>query len=161
MSDPLPFEPNRFRGAAAHYRAGRRPYPPVLIRRVAEATALNEQSRVLDLGCGPGDLAIGFGYFAGEITGLDPEAEMVAEAVAAAQGLTPNVRFHQGSSYDLDLNLGCFQLVTMGRSFHWMDRAQTLRSLDQIVETGGALALCRRNTPRLPRETLGSKSGSK
>jgi ubiquinone/menaquinone biosynthesis C-methylase UbiE len=141
MSEPLLFEPGRFCTAAAHYRAGRRPYPPVLIRRVAEATALNEQHRVLDLGCGPGNLAIGFGYFAGEVVGLDPAPEMVAAAVAAAQGLTPNVSFRQGSSYELGLELGCFRLVTMGRSFHWMDRAQTLRSLDQIVQTGGALAL--------------------
>jgi SAM-dependent methyltransferase len=150
MSDPLPFEPDRFRAAAAHYREGRRPYPPVLIRRVAEATALNEQHRVLDLGCGPGNLAIGFGYFAGKVIGLDPEPEMVAAAVAAAQGLTPNVSFRQGSSYDLGLDLGCFRLVTMGRSFHWMDRAQTLRSLDQMVETAGALVLFGETHPDSP-----------
>jgi SAM-dependent methyltransferase len=141
MSDSLPFEPDRFRAAAVHYRAGRRPYPPVLIRRVAEATALSERHRVLDLGCGPGNLAIGFGYFAGEIIGLAPEPEMVAAAVLAAQGLTPNVSFRQGSSYELGLKLGRFQLVTMGRSFHWMDRGQTLQSLDQMVEPGGALVL--------------------
>jgi ubiquinone/menaquinone biosynthesis C-methylase UbiE len=76
MSDPLPFESDRFRAAAARYREGRRPYPPVLIRRVAEATALNEQHRVLDLGCGLGNLAIGFGYSAGKVIGLDPEPEM-------------------------------------------------------------------------------------
>jgi hypothetical protein len=68
---------------------------------------------------------------------------MLAIAVNAAQGLTPNVRFRQGSSFDLDPALGRFRLVTMGRSFHWMDRADTPRRLDCMIETGGAIALFR------------------
>jgi cyclopropane fatty-acyl-phospholipid synthase-like methyltransferase len=40
-----------------------------LIRRVADVVGLREDHRVLDLGCGPGQLAIGFGYFAGEVIG--------------------------------------------------------------------------------------------
>ncbi|MBN8941321.1 MAG: class I SAM-dependent methyltransferase [Rhizobiales bacterium] len=141
MSAPLPFEPHRFRVAAAHYRAGRPAYPPALIRRAAEAVGLDDGHRVLDLGCGPGPLAIGFGYFAGEVLGLDPEPNMLAAAREAAQGLTPNVRFRQASSYDLGPELGLFRLVAMGRSFHWMDRADTLNRLDPLVEAGGAVVL--------------------
>jgi len=140
-SDPLPFDPRRFRTAAPHYRAGRAPYPPGLIRRVAAAVGLGDEHRVLDLGCGPGQLAIGFGYFAGEVLGLDPEPEMLAAAAEAAQGLAPNVHFRPGSSYSLDPELGRFRLVTMGRSFHWMDRAATLDRLDRMIEQGGAVAL--------------------
>jgi hypothetical protein len=36
---------------------------------------------------------------------------------------------------------GTFRLVTMGRSFHWMDRADTLRRLDDMIEPDGAVAL--------------------
>ncbi len=141
MSDPLPFEPDRFRTSAAHYRAGRPPYPPTLIRRVAERVGLGDAHRVLDLGCGPGPLAIGFAYFAGSVLGLDPEPGMLAIATEAARGLAPNVSFCQGSSYDLDPALGSFHLVTMGRSFHWMDRAETLRRLDAMIAPDGAVAL--------------------
>lgn len=141
MPEPLPFEPNRFRSAAEHYLAGRPPYPPRLIRRVAEAVAVRDHHRVLDLGCGPGQLAIGFAYFAHEVVGLDPEPNMLTAATSAARGLTPNVSFRQGSSYDLSPALGSFRLVTMGRSFHWMDRAETLRRLDPLVEDRGAIAL--------------------
>ena len=81
--------------------------------------------------------------FAGEVIGLDPEPQTLAIAVNAARGLTPNVRFRQGSSFDLDPTLGRFHLVTMGRSFHWMDRADTLRRLDDMIETGGAITLFR------------------
>lgn len=141
MSEPPAFDPHRFQAAAAHYRRGRTPYPPLLIRRVAEAAGLGATDRALDLGCGPGQLAIGFGYFAGAVIGLDPEPEMLAAARQAAEGLVPNVAFRLGSSYDLAPELGRFRLVTMGRSFHWMDRAATLRRLDAMIEPGGAVAL--------------------
>ncbi len=150
MSEPPPFDPHRFRTAAAHYRLGRTPYPPGLIRRVAKNVGLRGAHRVLDLGCGPGQLAIGFGYFAGDVLGLDPEPEMLAAAAQAAQGLVPNVRFRAGSSYDLGPDLGRFRLVAMGRSFHWMDRAETLRRLDALVERGGAVALFGDTHPDLP-----------
>ncbi len=35
----------------------------------------------------------------------------------------------------------------MGRSFHWMDRADTLRRLDGLIEPGGAVALFRTDHP--------------
>lgn len=140
-SDPLPFDPHRFRTAALHYRLGRAPYPPALIRRVAEALRLDEDARVLDLGCGPAQLAIGFAYFAGQIIGLDPEPEMIAAARDAARGLAPNAEFRLGSSYDLGSDLGPVRLAVMGRSFHWMDRAALLARLDKMIERNGAVVL--------------------
>ena len=141
MTATPPFDPRRFESAALHYRAGRIPYPPRLIRRIAELVGLRESHRVLDLGCGPGQLAIAFSFFAGEVVGVDPEPQMLAVASHAAQGLAANVRFREGSSFDLDPALGRFRLVTMGRSFHWMDRADTLRKLDEMIDPGGAVAL--------------------
>jgi trans-aconitate methyltransferase len=61
--DPVPFEPRRFRTAAAHYLAGRVAYPPRLISRVAEICGLEASGRLLDLGCGPGQLAKAFAPF--------------------------------------------------------------------------------------------------
>jgi SAM-dependent methyltransferase len=141
MPDSTPFDPRRFHSAATHYRSGRTPYPPKLIRRVADVVGLAEDDRVLDLGCGPGQLAIGFSYFAGEIVGVDPEPRMLTIATDAALGLAPDVTFREGSSFDIDSSLGRFRLITMGRSFHWMDRPVTLQRLDEMVETGGAIAL--------------------
>jgi hypothetical protein len=37
--------------------------------------------------------------------------------------------------------MGPYKLVTMGRSFHWMDRAATLQMLERIVSPGGGVAL--------------------
>ncbi len=149
MITPLPFQPDRFSTAAPHYLAGRTPYPPVLIRRVAERTGLAADHRVLDLGCGPGPLAIAFAPLAHDVVAVDPEPAMLAAGRDAAAAC-PNIRFIQGSSYDLGPALGAFFLVTMGRSFHWMDRADTLRRLDTMIAPDGAIALFHDSRPDVP-----------
>jgi hypothetical protein len=45
-------------------------------------------------------------------------------------------------------DLGCFKLVTMGRSFHWTDRAATLRTLDGCIDMDGAVVLFHDRHPR-------------
>jgi SAM-dependent methyltransferase len=144
----LAFEPNRFRTAAAHYLAGRPAYAPRLIDRVVELTGLRPEHRVLDLGCGPGPLARAFAPRCAEVVGIDPEPAMLAEA-AAASG-SGNIVWRQGSSYDIGPALGTFHLCTMGRSFHWMDRADTLRRLDGMIGPGGAIVLFNDTHPDLP-----------
>lgn len=136
-----PFVPDRFQSAVSFYVAHRLRYPPALIDEVVTRTGLTKPGRVLDLGCGPGFLAIAFAGRAGEVVGMDPDPAMLAAAEAEAAGTEPRPRFVLGSSYDLSPTLGRFRLVTMGRSFHWMDRVATLSSLDEILEPEGALAL--------------------
>src|SRR4051812_14926490 len=123
---PTPFDPARYRSAAAHYERGRVPYAPALIRRVAAATGLGAQHRVLDLGCGPGPLARALAPLVAEVVAIDPAPEML-DAARALAGPAANIRFLAGSSYALGPELGRFHLVVMGRSFHWMDRVETLR----------------------------------
>jgi hypothetical protein len=38
----------------------------------------------------------------------------------------------------------------MGRSFHWMDRVDTLKRLDRMIEPAGALALFHDSAPAVP-----------
>ncbi len=142
-------DPNlrRFRSAVPHYRSGRPAYAALLIRRVAALCGVGKASRVLDLGCGPGLLAAAMAPLVGEVVAMDPEPAMLAET----EGLgIANVRTILGASSDLGPHLGRFRLVTMGRSFHWMDRADTLRRLDGLIEPGGAVALFRTDHPELP-----------
>jgi trans-aconitate methyltransferase len=136
MSQPPIFEPRRFRTAARHYLAGRPPYAARLIEDVAEFCGLSTRHRLLDLGCGPGQLAKAFAAKVGSVLGIDPEPEMLA---LAREDAAPNTEWRQGSSHDLGPELGRFQLVTMGRSFHWMDRVETLRRLDGMIDPGGAI----------------------
>jgi ubiquinone/menaquinone biosynthesis C-methylase UbiE len=126
---------------AATYDRYRLGYPRRLLTRVAALAGLQPGDPVLDLGTGTGMLAIGFAGLGMAVTALDPEPEMLAAAAKAAGAAGVTVDFRQGGSADLSAGMGPFRLVTMGRSFHWMDRAATLALLDGIVAPQGGVAL--------------------
>jgi hypothetical protein len=50
----------------------------------------------------------------------------------------------------LSPKLGQFRLVTMGNSFHWMDRARTLDALYDLVADGGGIAVVGEGAPIPP-----------
>lgn len=149
----------RFVQASRYYTSGRPPYPSLLIRRVADLVGLGAGDRVLDLGTGPGFLAIGLAAHVGEVVAIDPSPEMLEVAAANAAAAGVPIRLLPGSSATLGPDLGRFRLVAIGRAFHWMDRADTLRRLDRLVEDGGAVALFSDRTPDVPENAWNSAYG--
>jgi ubiquinone/menaquinone biosynthesis C-methylase UbiE len=73
----------RFASTVGFYARYRKRYPPKFFKKVAEKIVLRGTESLLDVGCGPALLAIGFGPFVGRCTGLDPETGMIAAAKAA------------------------------------------------------------------------------
>lgn len=136
-----PFDPNRFSSAIPHYVDGRPAYDPRLVAKLARETGLGPQSRVLDLGCGPGSLAIPLARFCGTMIGIDADPNMIAAAKQRAEQLGANIDWRVGSSFDLGDDLAPLDLVTIARAFHWMDREATLQRLDRLIAPGGAIAL--------------------
>lgn len=67
MPDDVPVFPDRFRGVARYYTAGRPIYPARLADRVAALVGGLAEGRVLDLGTGPGFLALDFARHAAEL----------------------------------------------------------------------------------------------
>lgn len=104
--------------------------------------------RLLDLGCGPGWLGIAFASFVGTVVAVDPEPTMLEAAYAAEANV--RIELIEGSSYELGSHLGMFQAVTIGRTFHWMDRTDTLRPLDALIDPDGALILFSDVRPEAP-----------
>ena len=142
MDETLPtYDARLFRSTVPYYARYRLGYPDLLIKRVIERAGLKWGDAVLDLGCGPGLLSIPFAKAEMRVRGLDPEPDMLAEAKEAAREAAVAVDFRLGSSFDLHEGSARFKLVAMGRSFHWMDRAATLRVLDRIVTGDGAVAI--------------------
>jgi SAM-dependent methyltransferase len=150
MTDTVPTFPDRFRGVARYYSAGRPAYPPLLAARVAALVGGLPVSTVLDLGTGPGFLAIDFAAHAAEVIGIDPEPAMLEAAVQNAEKAGRRIRFLRGTAETLDPSLAPVRLVTIGRAFHWMDRPRTLAVLDGLVEPDGAVALFGTTYPAVP-----------
>jgi SAM-dependent methyltransferase len=149
MNPVRPYEPRRFQSAAAFYHH-RLFYPERLIRRVIALTGLAPGNAVLDLGTGPGLLAVPFATAGMAVTAADPEPLMLDAAGAAAQAAGVTLSLWQGGSYELTPDMGPYRLAAIGRAFHWMDRAATLEMLDRIIAPGGAVAFFHDAHPDVP-----------
>ncbi len=140
MSDEHPFVPDRFQSTIPFYLDHRPRYPRALIAEIIRRGGVTEQDRVLDLGCGPGFVALELAAQGMRgVLGLDPDPAMLDAARVEAERAGVAVQFSLGSSYDLSPAMGALKLVTMGRSFHWMDRVATLAALDEIIMPEGAI----------------------
>jgi SAM-dependent methyltransferase len=130
-----------FSGTATYYRRGRLPYAPGLTDVLAEVLKLDGRGRLIDVGCGPGILALSLAHLFSEIVGVDPDSGMIAEATreAAARGVTGKAQWVQARAEDLPAGLGTFTVAIFAQSFHWMDRDLVAATTRNMLQPGGAL----------------------
>lgn len=134
-----------FAGAASYYAEHRPDYAPEAIEYLVERFDVAEDCRVLDLGCGAGQLTVPLAAHAGTVVGVDPNPAMLqyTRERAESAGCT-NVELVEGADSDLGrfgAELAPIRLATMGRSFHWMDQGRTLDCLRDLLEPDGGVAI--------------------
>ncbi|WP_246341724.1 class I SAM-dependent methyltransferase [Streptomyces physcomitrii] len=130
-----------FAGAAAYYRRGRLPYAPGWVEVLAEELGLDGRGRLLDVGCGPGTLALPLAHWFGEVVGVDPDRGMIAEAERAAGelGVASRARWVRARAEELPAGLGTFGVVAFGQSFHWVERERVAATVMGMLRPGGTL----------------------
>lgn len=142
---------NTFAGTASYYARYRPVYPDAVISLLKKLFRLTGKSRVLDLGCGTGQVALSLAPYVAEIIAIDPQDEMLREGMsaAAARDIT-NIKWLKGESgklLDLASQIGNIELTVIARAFHWMDRDQTLKDLYKLTVAGGGVAVIADNGP--------------
>jgi SAM-dependent methyltransferase len=138
----MSYDPTIYRGAARHYVYGRPPYSRELVATLRDALGIDGSGRLLDAGCGPGVLTLELAANFDEAIGLDPDADMLADAARrASEAGIANVRWVQAVAEEIpDRQLGHFRLVTFGQSFQWTAREQVAEAVYDALEPGGAIA---------------------
>ncbi|MEV4974829.1 class I SAM-dependent methyltransferase [Streptomyces scopuliridis] len=144
MPEGWEWDDTLFLGSAPYYRRGRLPYAPGLAELLAEVLTLDGRGRLLDVGCGPGVLALGLVHLFGEVVGVDPDGGMITEAGRLAEDVEePRVarkaRWVQARAEELPAGLGTFTVATFGQSFHWMDRDLVAATVRDMLRPAGAL----------------------
>src|SRR5260370_41817739 len=79
MTTPSPsaFDTQAFEGTGEYYAVGRPPYSAQLADTVARELSLDGTGQLLDVGCGPGVLALALAQLFDQVTSLDPEPGML------------------------------------------------------------------------------------
>jgi SAM-dependent methyltransferase len=124
---------------AYHHRM---PYPPEMFELLAELAGVT-RPRVLDLGCGSGDLTLGVSEFAAAVDGIDFSEAMIAQARIRGRE-RDNVRWICGSVETAHIS-GPYDLVTAGQSLHWMDWPVVFARLRLLLKPGAWLAIVERD----------------
>jgi ubiquinone/menaquinone biosynthesis C-methylase UbiE len=125
-------EPDPVLDDAWYYARFRPGYPPDLIDFLI-ANCFGPGDRVLDLGCGTGQLTIPLTARGIEVVPLDPSTEMLRELNRELARMGPT-RSVQGRAEDLALLVEApFHGAVFGRSFHLMNRNAVLASCDRML----------------------------
>lgn len=138
-----------FKGSAKYYSRYRPLYPASLIRFLIGRFALDGTGRMLDLGCGTGQLALRFSDWFEQIVGIDTEPEMIDEAKRlSAEIRSENIEWYIGDikSYRTE-DKNPFRFAVIAKAFHWMDRAMVLEILYDMVSSGGGIAIIDHYSP--------------
>jgi len=127
-----------FRGTASWYARFRRDYPPHVIELIQNQAGLSQSSRVLDLGCGTGQIALALAPLVGSVTGVDIDPDMLSEAAAAAdRRRLSNCEWVLSAAEAFPHGPCEYDLVVIASAFHWMDRrAVTCAVYESLVPQG-------------------------
>src|SRR3979411_444552 len=111
----------RFATTVPLYEKLRPPYPAEFFRNVAQRLHLGKEHALIDLGTGPGLLALGFAPYVGRILGVDPEPAMLAATKKAAADASKVITLIESKAEALPSDVGKFDVVTIAvRCTGWM-----------------------------------------
>ena len=142
-----------FKSAAWYYARYRAEYPVVFFEMLKTKYELTTHDRIMDLGCGTGQIAIPLSRMVKEVVAIDPEPQMLEEGkILAQESGVHNIGWIEGGSEDIgDVlgELGTFKLVTIGTAFHWMNGEKTLNVLYQMIINGGGIVIASMNSAKV------------
>lgn len=129
-----------FDRVAAEYDRHRPAYPDHLIDRACEVSGLEPGSRVLEIGCGTGQLTRSLLARGLRVTAIEPGARLAGLAREGLRGAGDldivNARFE-----DAELPPGPFRAAFAASAMHWVDPDVGWQRAADALAPGGTLAL--------------------
>ena len=124
------------------YAVHRPGFPPSFYSRL-ETFANFDNSRVVDIGTGPGVMALEMAKGGADVTGVDiseNQVQVASERTRAAS-LTEHCRFRVATAEDAKLEEGAFNWVTAGQCWHWFESTAALREVERLLKLSGLLVI--------------------
>jgi len=139
---PPDFPKDAFVGTAQYYAQYRLPYPQSLLGDLRSRARITGEGQLLDLGCGPGRVALALAPFFHEVWAVDPEQEMIDVGREKARECSAtNLRWVVGRAEDVQAPPSFFELITIGEAFHRLDQQIVTRRALEWLQPGRSLAI--------------------
>lgn len=133
-----------FGGTHRYYAKYRPNIPDEVIDIIVKHFNIGLNDRILDIGCGTGQVALAMEGRCGEMVCMDSDLEMLKQAKRITKCSKMNLIWLNHGSQDLKTlrpEIGTFKLATICRAFHWMNQERVLDDLDNLISENGGIAI--------------------
>ena len=132
-----------FQGTAEFYRQFRSGVPADVAAILLEAAPVRRPRRLLDVGTGTGFVVEALSDGVDDVIGIDVDADLLAVARSSVKARPgQQLAFVQARAEDFTPSTDwTADLVTICRTFHWLDRLLVLDRLDSMVASDGVVAI--------------------
>jgi len=139
MPDEIPLR-TTFDTVARLYDEARPGYPDVIIDAIVEQSRLPAAGRILEVGCGTGQITRPFAERGYAILALELGPALAA---LAAEHLRPypQVRVTSVAFEDWPIERAAFDLMLSAQAFHWIEPAFGLKKAAEALKPEGSIAL--------------------
>jgi ubiquinone/menaquinone biosynthesis C-methylase UbiE len=129
-----------FDGVAAEYDRSRPTYPDELIAHACRVAGIQSGDRVLEVGCGSGQLTRSLVARGLQVAALDPGERLISLAEKNLEG-PGEVEFVNARFEDAQLPHGHYRAVFSASAFHWIDPEVSWQNAARLLVPEGTLAL--------------------
>lgn len=131
---------NSYDAVAQLYDAARPPYPEALFDDIEHYAQLDENARVLEVGCGTGQATIPMARRGYAIDAVELGAQLASIARDKLMAY-PHAKILCADFETVSLPPETYDLLLSATAFHWIDPAIRFRKARELLKPGGALAL--------------------
>jgi ubiquinone/menaquinone biosynthesis C-methylase UbiE len=129
-----------FDRVAADYDRNRPAYPDELVDRACQLAGIGSGDRVLEVGCGSGQLTGSLLARGLHVVALEPGKQLISLAEQKLQA-APGMEFVNARFEDAQLPDGHFRAAFSASAFHWIDPEVSWEKAARVLVPGGTLAL--------------------
>ncbi|WP_414625023.1 class I SAM-dependent methyltransferase [Calothrix sp. CCY 0018] len=138
---------NWYSKVADAYNKTRPRYPQELINRTVELAKLSKNTKILEIGCGPGTATTEFAKLGFSMVCLEPSQEACNLARQNCAGF-PNVEIINTTFEEWELQANTFNTVLAATSFHWVSPEVGYPKLEKALKDDGNLILLWNKEPQ-------------
>ncbi len=129
-----------FNEVAVEYDRNRPAYPDALVDRACEVAGIGDGSRVLEIGCGTGQLTRSLLARGLRVTALEPGDRLIGVAEKNLKD-AGDVEFVNARLEDVQLSRESYEAVFSASAIHWIDPDVGWRKIADALAPKGTLAL--------------------